>query len=53
MTREHPTTADNIARHDKAFQAACERAGVKATKRQAAKYRRGYGSAFAHRQSDA
>jgi hypothetical protein len=48
-TLKYDSTARNIAEHDPLFKAACAKAGVQPTKRQAAKWRRGEGSAFANR----
>lgn len=42
-----------FAQQDANFIQACEAAGVKPTKRQAAKFRRGRGSAYAHRLQNA
>lgn len=39
----------NFAEHNSDFRKACERASVKPTRRQASKYRRKFGSAYAHR----
>lgn len=43
------THADFMKEHKKMFEEACERGGVKPTKRQASKFRRGYGAAYANR----
>ena len=43
------TTHAEFAKTNKDFQTACERAGVQPTKRQAAKFRRKEGRAYANR----
>lgn len=48
-TQDWNSTAKNIADHDENFRAACGRAGVLPTRRQASKWRRGIGSAFSCR----
>lgn len=40
-------TNDDFRRHDQAFRAACTKAGVEPTKRQASKFRRQEGRAYA------
>lgn len=56
-TRVYDSTAANIAAHDKTFRDACAAASkamgvtISPTRRQAAKWRRGLGSAYKHRQN--
>lgn len=49
MTRD--TTNVHFAAHSPLFRKACELAGVPPTKRQAGKFRRGEGKAYAHREA--
>ena len=43
---ERKITNDQFANTDRAFGEACRKAGIKDTKRQASKFRRGFGLAF-------
>lgn len=42
-------TNREFAEHDREFRAACERAGIKPSVRQASKWRLGFGLAYNHR----
>lgn len=46
---DYGTYHKEFANEDGVFRAACERAGVQPTKRQASKWRNGRGAAFSHR----
>jgi hypothetical protein len=50
LTRDYGgVTAKELTMYDETFKAACQRAEVKPTKRQASKFRRGFGLAYLRR----